>query len=354
MIFKGADGFPYEVRGDAGSVFNLVSSPRLSINALFMSVPPQFPVRPSQTSHPCQSCAPRPTCMPRVQTMAVGDTVLGDLGIALCGPEGGAAVHLHLDVATGNLSLAHAVGSSPYDVVAAASAVGAAIRIERFLCNLEHMNCTWVDVGGAVAASAEGGETGLALPLMDSGHSRVHMQNQQLGPRPYDPLKLSIARRAPARPCAGPPRQNVLPRCISAQPRRRPRRPATPARPRKVVSCPVRRGRRARARVRGRNALVAPDTDVDCEDFSAWAAAAQACAALISGTAPPERREEWALLLTMPYLDAATQRFHLVQLDVPPVTPTPSRLELLRIQRQAHSPPTPTHPQPRAALAASP
>ena len=99
---------------------------------------------------------------------------------------------------------------------------------------------------------------------------------------------------------------------------------------------------------------MAPDTDVDCEDFSAWAAAAQACAALISGTAPPERREEWALLLTMPYLDAATQRFHLVQLDVPPVTPTPSRLELLRIQRQAHSPPTPTHPQPRAARAASP
>ena len=198
--------------------------------------------------------------MPRVQTMAVGDTVLGDLGIALCGPEGGAAVHLHLDVATGNLSLAHAVGSSPYDVVAAASAVGAAIRIERFLCNLEHMNCTWVDVGGAVAASAEGGETGLALPLMDSGHSRVHMQSQQLGPRPYDPLKLSIARRAPARPCAGPPRQNVLPRCISAQPRHMPHAyvhappaspPCNPGPPskRRVVS---REARPARARARTR------------------------------------------------------------------------------------------------------
>ena len=42
--FKGADGVPYEVRGEVGSVFNILSSPRLSINSLFVQVPPRFPV----------------------------------------------------------------------------------------------------------------------------------------------------------------------------------------------------------------------------------------------------------------------------------------------------------------------
>ena len=44
MLFKGADGVPYEVRGEVGSVFNILSSPRLSINSLFVQVPPRFPV----------------------------------------------------------------------------------------------------------------------------------------------------------------------------------------------------------------------------------------------------------------------------------------------------------------------
>ena len=50
----------------------------------------------------------------------------------------------------------------------------------------------------------------------------------------------------------------------------------------------------------GSNALVAPDIDVDCEDFTAWEVAHAACLHLIGGTVPPERREELALLLTMP------------------------------------------------------
>jgi hypothetical protein len=44
MLFKGADGVPYEVRGEVGSVFNILSSPRLSINSLFVQVPARFPV----------------------------------------------------------------------------------------------------------------------------------------------------------------------------------------------------------------------------------------------------------------------------------------------------------------------
>jgi hypothetical protein len=53
--------------------------------------------------------------------------------------------------------------------------------------------------------------------------------------------------------------------------------------------------------------LVAPDTDVDCEDFTAWEVAHAACLHLIAGTAPPDRREEWALLLTMPYLEVISE-----------------------------------------------
>jgi hypothetical protein len=52
---------------------------------------------------------------------------------------------------------------------------------------------------------------------------------------------------------------------------------------------------------------VAPDTDVDCEDFTAWEVAHAACLHLIAGTAPPDRREEWALLLTMPYLEVISE-----------------------------------------------
>ena len=59
------------------------------------------------------------------QTLAVGDTVLGELGIALCGTDGGPALHLHFDVATGNLTLAHEAGSSAEDALAAASETGA-------------------------------------------------------------------------------------------------------------------------------------------------------------------------------------------------------------------------------------
>ena len=296
MLFKGADGAPYEVRGEAGFVFNILSSPRLSINSLFDAVPPQFP------------------------TLAVGDTVLGDLGIALCGADGGAAVRLHLDVATGNLTLAHEAGSSAEDALAAASEVGAVVRLERFLCDLKQMNCSWVDVaftldttpGGGSSGGGSGGggggvEPGAALrwtegsrvelPLMDSGHSRLSMRSRQLEPGVHDELKISIAR----------------------------------------------------------NALVAPDTDVDCEDFTAWEVAHAACLHLIGGTAPPERREEWALLLTMPYLEPH-MRFHLAQLDVPAVEPTSWRgseagwrAEQARIQRQVHGilgqrsqvPPTP-------------
>ena len=43
MIFRGADDMPYEVRGVGGKFYNVISSPRLSVNAQFLKVPPAFP-----------------------------------------------------------------------------------------------------------------------------------------------------------------------------------------------------------------------------------------------------------------------------------------------------------------------
>ena len=59
MLFKGADGAPYEVRGEAGSVFNILSSPRLSVNSQFVAVPPQFPVCPPANAHAHAPLTPR-------------------------------------------------------------------------------------------------------------------------------------------------------------------------------------------------------------------------------------------------------------------------------------------------------
>ena len=50
--------------------------------------------------------------------MAVGDTLLGDLGIALCSEQGGAPLQLHLDAASGNLSLAQYGAFLPLDGIA--------------------------------------------------------------------------------------------------------------------------------------------------------------------------------------------------------------------------------------------
>ena len=294
------------------------------------------------------------------QTLAVGDTVLGDLGIALCGADGGAAVHLHLDVATGNLTLAHEAGSSAEDALAAASKVGAVVRLERLLCNLKHMNCSWVDAAFTLdttpGSGGGGGGGGMEpraalrwtegsraeLPLMDSGHSRLSMRSRKLDPGAHDELKISIPRRVPSPPAQPSPNPLALPsrpavvRATLAQPPA----PVPATHLLSAVRLPVSATASCKYCVShpllcrppsptsathlvfmsqpptslsqpptslGSNALVAPDTDVDCDDFTAWEAARAACLHLIGGTAPPDQREEWALLLTMPYLEVISE-----------------------------------------------
>ena len=81
VIFRGGDDGPYEVRGEQDGLYNILSSPRLSVNARFATVPSKFP------------------------TLAVGDTVMVDLGVALCAEKLG-PVHLLVDAPSGNISLA--------------------------------------------------------------------------------------------------------------------------------------------------------------------------------------------------------------------------------------------------------
>ena len=66
-IFVGADGLPYEVRGEARRTFNLLTTPELSLNAQFVKVPVQFRAeditgtRTSMHQHPRTRTHPRTT-----------------------------------------------------------------------------------------------------------------------------------------------------------------------------------------------------------------------------------------------------------------------------------------------------
>ena len=73
------------MRGTPGAVFNLVSAAPLSVNARFLHVPERF------------------------RAADITDTVLGDVGVALC-DDAGALRALSFGAADGNLSLSPATG----------------------------------------------------------------------------------------------------------------------------------------------------------------------------------------------------------------------------------------------------
>jgi len=146
-IFVGSDGMPYEVRGEPGSVFNLLSAGTMSINAMFEAVPPKF------------------------QALDITDTVLGSVDLAACATDlsplnDGGRGSLHFDVGSGNLS----VSGAPIGAV-----------FERFQCDLTSMSCGWVPAtadhvsGGSVAGKGDGQARALVLPKVDSGFARVRV-----------------------------------------------------------------------------------------------------------------------------------------------------------------------------------
>ncbi|KAL1518644.1 hypothetical protein AB1Y20_002932 [Prymnesium parvum] len=217
--FQDSSGEAYQVMGTAAHAYNLLSSPTLSINAEFTVVPDAF------------------------QTPEVSSTLLGSLGVALCGGGGSSALLLELDVATGRV---HSPTDADEPALARAAARGFSFELQRYVCRVEAMRCEW-EAPCAAPPCAAGVESGLS-------RARLHLR---------DPSPL------------GAPLTFV------------------------------------------RNALVRADATVDCRDFRTWPAAAAACDALRRGEAPEARREEWALLLTMPQT-RPRHRFPFWELQLPP------------------------------------
>ena len=134
-LFVGGDGVPYEVQGTAGAVFNLVSAAELSINARFVGVPEAF------------------------KAEDITETVLGDVGIALC--DGRSALRTLTFTADGRLELDGGVVLG-----ARGDAEGFMLELTRLVCDLSEMACGWRVHDGAP----------LRLPLFDGGHSRIKLR----------------------------------------------------------------------------------------------------------------------------------------------------------------------------------
>jgi len=131
-VFVGGDGRPYEVRGDAGSFFNLLSAAALSVNAQFVRVPEQF------------------------RAEDVTDTVLGDVSLSMC--AGGCEARVSLNVSTGAVRQ-NALPSADGD----AAACGLSVEEEAYVCDLRSMECAWRPAEEAAAR----------LPLLPLGHTRL-------------------------------------------------------------------------------------------------------------------------------------------------------------------------------------
>ena len=133
-LFMGSDGIRYEVRGTPDTVFNLISAAPLSVNSRFLQVPQRF------------------------RAADITDTVLGDVGVALC-DNAGKLRTLHFAAADGHLSLSTAPEGG------AAGKAGYALEHTRLVCDLSAMACGWRQHDGK----------SLALPQYDGGHSRIKL-----------------------------------------------------------------------------------------------------------------------------------------------------------------------------------
>jgi len=131
-LFIGNDGVPYEVRGEPGSIFNLVSSARFSINAEFVAVPERF------------------------RAEDITETVLGSIGVSYC--AGTCEGRLVFNVTTGQLNTTH-------QAEGACSDGGVQIVLQSHVCDLRTLSCEW----RVADASADDQQ----LPLVRLGHSRV-------------------------------------------------------------------------------------------------------------------------------------------------------------------------------------
>jgi len=135
--FVGADGLPYEVRGEPWKYFNLLSTPRLSLNAQFLPVPERF------------------------VHGKITDTVLGTLHLALCDAPRSRIVGVTFDVFNGAMGCTvrppgEAPGSSEQAPCAEVLPLaGVAVTAEPSACNLATMECGYVPLEHNLTAILE-------------------------------------------------------------------------------------------------------------------------------------------------------------------------------------------------------
>ena len=123
--FVGADRLPYEVRGEPWRYFNLISAPRLSLNAQFLPVPEGY------------------------VHGKITDTVLGTLHLAACEPDTGRVVGVLFDVFSGELRCTRSPPSDgggrtlPTPCVEAMAAAAVTMSEEVAVCFLSSMRCAY-------------------------------------------------------------------------------------------------------------------------------------------------------------------------------------------------------------------
>jgi len=123
--FVGADRLPYEVRGEPWRYFNLISAPRLSLNAQFLPVPEGY------------------------VHGKITDTVLGTLHLAVLEPDNGRVAGMLFDVFSGELRCSHSpppdAGGRPLPTpcVEVMAAANVTVSEEVAVCFLSSMRCAY-------------------------------------------------------------------------------------------------------------------------------------------------------------------------------------------------------------------
>ena len=123
--FVGADRLPYEVRGEPWRYFNLISAPRLSLNAQFLPVPEGY------------------------VHGKITDTVLGTLHLAVLEPDNGRVAGMLFDVFSGELRCTHSpppdAGGRPLPTpcVEVMAAANVTVSEEVAVCFLSSMRCAY-------------------------------------------------------------------------------------------------------------------------------------------------------------------------------------------------------------------
>ena len=142
---------PYEIKGEAGRAYNIVSSPSVSVNAEFQQVLPGF------------------------EGEVITATVMGNVEVATCGHFGTAK--LFMSVSDGRMNLTFHPGPTPATLASlstekAMAASGVKIVEERYICNLRRMTCEWTAANEVPAT--------LSAPQVDMRHSRVKVRHSDI------------------------------------------------------------------------------------------------------------------------------------------------------------------------------